>query len=257
MPQCPICNTAIWVGQQYCTTCDHPLPRPEPEDHFCPQCGLRLAGPQETCQECEDNKPEITGIPITTPAKAWRLPLGGRGLGLGAGLIILALLLFYFSGKSPEPPQRVQAPAPQSASEPVPAAPPVPASEAAPPAPKVAAVPELTVPPATAASVAPEGTKPTPAFPRYLVNIDGLYVRNGPDMSAPHIATLNFKDEVELLETSGGWGKVRHVQRDIVGWSYMRYLQPVAAAGSLAVSRHQAPVPQEPETISAEASKDM
>jgi hypothetical protein len=48
-------------------------------------------------------------------------------------------------------------------------------------------------------------------------------------MSAPRIATLNFNDEVELLETSGGWGRVRDVRRNIVGWSYMRYL--AAGAG--------------------------
>jgi hypothetical protein len=50
-------------------------------------------------------------------------------------------------------------------------------------------------------------------------------------MSAPQIATLNFNDEVELLETSGGWGRVRDVRRNIVGWSYMRYFEPVAADG--------------------------
>ena len=48
-------------------------------------------------------------------------------------------------------------------------------------------------------------------------------------MSAPQIATLNFKDEVELLDISSGWGRIREVQRDIVGWSYMRYLVPVNA----------------------------
>jgi hypothetical protein len=48
-------------------------------------------------------------------------------------------------------------------------------------------------------------------------------------MSAPQIATLDFKDEVELLDTSGGWGRIREVRRDIVGWSYIRYLEPVKA----------------------------
>ena len=43
-------------------------------------------------------------------------------------------------------------------------------------------------------------------------------------MSAPRIATLNLNDEVELLETSRGWGRVRDVRRNIIGWSYMRYL---------------------------------
>jgi hypothetical protein len=44
-------------------------------------------------------------------------------------------------------------------------------------------------------------------------------------MSALQIATLNFHDEVEFLETSGGWGRVRDVRRNIVGWSSMRYLK--------------------------------
>jgi len=48
-------------------------------------------------------------------------------------------------------------------------------------------------------------------------------------MSAPQIATLNFKEEVELLDTSGGWGKIREVRRNMVGWSSMRYLVPVTA----------------------------
>lgn len=48
-------------------------------------------------------------------------------------------------------------------------------------------------------------------------------------MSAPQIDTLNFKDEVELLDTSVGWGRIREVRRDIVGWSNMRYLVPVKA----------------------------
>jgi hypothetical protein len=43
-------------------------------------------------------------------------------------------------------------------------------------------------------------------------------------MSAPQIATLNFHDEVELLETSGGWGECGDIRRNIVGWFYMRYL---------------------------------
>ena len=74
----------------------------------------------------------------------------------------------------------------------------------------------------------PKVTTPTPSPPRYVVNIHYLALRDGPSMSAPQIATLNFHDEVELLETSGGWGRVRDVRRNIVGWSYMRYL----AAGS-------------------------
>jgi hypothetical protein len=58
----------------------------------------------------------------------------------------------------------------------------------------------------------------------YFVNVHSLALRDGPSLSAPQIATLNFHDEVELLETSGRWGRVRDVRRNIVGWSYMRYL---------------------------------
>jgi hypothetical protein len=58
----------------------------------------------------------------------------------------------------------------------------------------------------------------------YVVKARYLALRDGPSMSASRIATLNFHDEVELLETSGGWGRVRDVRRNIVGWSSMRYL---------------------------------
>jgi hypothetical protein len=61
----------------------------------------------------------------------------------------------------------------------------------------------------------------------YMVNVHYLALRDGPTMSAPQIATLDFRDEVELIDTSGGWGKIRQVRRNIVGWSYMRYLVPV------------------------------
>ncbi|MGB7912726.1 MAG: SH3 domain-containing protein [Desulfobaccales bacterium] len=70
----------------------------------------------------------------------------------------------------------------------------------------------------------PKVTTPIPSPPMYVVNIQYLALRDGPSMSAPQIATLNFNDEVELLETSGGWGRVRDVRRNIVGWSSMRYL---------------------------------
>jgi Bacterial SH3 domain len=58
----------------------------------------------------------------------------------------------------------------------------------------------------------------------YVVNAHSLALRDGPTVSASRIATLNFHDEVELLETSGGWGRVRDVRRNIIGWSNMRYL---------------------------------
>jgi hypothetical protein len=62
-----------------------------------------------------------------------------------------------------------------------------------------------------------------------LVNIRRLALRDGPNRSAAWLANLKFKDEVELLDTSDGWGKIRELRRDIVGWSNMRYLVPVTA----------------------------
>jgi hypothetical protein len=67
-------------------------------------------------------------------------------------------------------------------------------------------------------------TKPTPTPPLCVVNVHYLALRDDPSMSAPRIAALNFHDEVELMETSGGWGPVRDIRRNIVGWSYRRYL---------------------------------
>jgi SH3 domain-containing protein len=86
-----------------------------------------------------------------------------------------------------------------------------------------AVLPKISVP-TTPSS--PKVTTPTPSLPIYIVNVDGLALRDGPAMSAPQIATLNLDDEVELLETSGGWWKVRDARRNIIGWSYMRYLAP-------------------------------
>jgi hypothetical protein len=175
---------------------------------------------------------------------------------IGAGLIIVALLLLFILQKSPGPPQLTMTP-PPAASEQTPATTPIPASKKAPSAPKVAAVQEVSVPSAPAASSPPAVATPTPSLPRYFVNTHELTVRDGPNMDASYIAFLNFKDEVELLDTSGGWGKVRDVRRDIVGWSYMRYLQPVAADDPQAVSRHGSSDPKEPATIAAKASRVM
>jgi len=67
-------------------------------------------------------------------------------------------------------------------------------------------------------------TPPPPAPPRYVVKINYLALRDGPSVSAAQIATFNFNDEVELLKTSGAWGRVRDVRRNIVGWCNMHYL---------------------------------
>jgi predicted RNA-binding Zn-ribbon protein involved in translation (DUF1610 family) len=258
MPQCPICNAAVWVGQRYCTTCDNYLPHPEEEDHFCPQCGIRVASQQEICHKCKATLPEIAGTPSSTaPARAWRLHPGVLGIFIGTGLVIVALLLVFLFNKGPGPPQLMVTPPPQAASEQTPAATPIPTAETAPSAPTAPAAQEPVVPSAAATPSPPEVTTPTPSPPMYFVNVPGLALRDGPTMSAPQIAILNFKDEVELLDTSGRWGRVRDVHRNIVGWSYMRYLRPVAADGPRAVPQHWPPGPKEPEPISSEASKDM
>jgi hypothetical protein len=110
---------------------------------------------------------------------------------------------------------------PQAPSEQTPAAPPFPTAETAPAAPTAPAARE---PAGISEPTTPSPPKETPSFPIYIVNVDSLALRDGPTMSAPKIATLNLDDEVELLETSGGWGKIRDVRRNIIGWSYMRYL---------------------------------
>lgn len=257
MPQCPICNAAVWVGQRYCTTCNNYLPHPEEEDHFCPQCGIRVASQQEICHKCKATLPEIAGTPSPAPARAWRLPPRILGIFIGTGLVIVALLLVILFHKGPGPPQLMVTPSPQTASEQTPAATPIPPAETVPSAPAAPAAQEPVVPSAAATPSPPEVTTPTPSPPRYFVNVPGLALRDGPTRSAPQIATLKFKEEVELLDTSGGWGRVREVRRNIVGWSYMRYLQPVPADGPRAVPQHRPPGPKEPEPISSEASKDM
>jgi hypothetical protein len=62
------------------------------------------------------------------------------------------------------------------------------------------------------------------------VNISGLALREGPTTSAPQIASLNFNDEVELLDTSAGWARVRDTRRNIIGWASLKYLQPAPAS---------------------------
>jgi predicted RNA-binding Zn-ribbon protein involved in translation (DUF1610 family) len=101
--QCSICNAAVWMDHRYCSTCDNYLPRPEEEDHFCPQCGIRVASQQETCHKCKTTLPEIAGTASTAPDKAWRLPSSGSSIFIGAGLIIVALLLVFLFKKSPGP----------------------------------------------------------------------------------------------------------------------------------------------------------
>ena len=227
MPQCPICKAAVWVGERYCATCNNYLPHPEEKNHFCPQCSIRVAPQQEICHKCKAALPEIAGTPSTASARGSRLPFRVHGIFIVTGLVIVALLLVFLFKKSPGPPQPVVTPPSPPASGQTPTTS-SPTTETAPSAPTAPAAQEPAGLAEPTTPSAPKVTTPTPSPPIYVVNVHYLALRDGPAMSAPQIATLNFHDEVELLETSGGWGRVRDVRRNIVGWSSRRYL---AAAG--------------------------
>ena len=247
MSQCPICNAAIWIGQRYCSTCDSYLPNPEEEDHFCPQCGIRVAPQQEVCHKCNASLPEMAGAPFQTMTRARRLPPWVIGVFIGTGLVIVALLLVFFFKKSPGPPQLVVTPPPQAASgQPPVATPIIPTAEIAPSAPQAPAAQEPAVPSLPASPAPPEETTPAPSPPRYSVKVRSLALRDAPTRSASRIATLNFQDEVELIETAGAWGRVRDDQRNLVGWASRRYLEPLAADSSPAVPQNLPPGPKEP-----------
>ncbi|MEW6386621.1 MAG: SH3 domain-containing protein [Thermodesulfobacteriota bacterium] len=264
MPQCPYCNAAVWVGQHYCATCLNYLPRPEEERHFCPQCGIRVASPEELCPSCA-TLPEIAGTPSRAPARVWRLPPRGLGLYLASGLVFLALVLVFLFNQSQGPLHLMATPSPQAPPKPIPAAAPLPKAEKTPAAPMAPAVPAAPAAPAVpnpdvsptpaTSSPAPAETAPKPAPPRYFVNVPGLALREGPTMSATQISTLYYREEVELLDTSEGWGKVRDVKRNIVGWSARRYLQAVRTDGARAVSQPGPSEPEEEEDIASETSE--
>ncbi|MFZ5450976.1 MAG: SH3 domain-containing protein [Thermodesulfobacteriota bacterium] len=257
MPQCPICNAAVWVGQQYCSICGEPLPRPEEEDHFCPQCGVLLTTKEEVCQKCQVASSEIAKIPLTIPVRTWKFIWGSPSTLLGAGLIAVALILIFLFYNSSEFPQTVATPPSQVFSGPTSPAPPIPPAAIKPSTSAVAQVGKSPVPLAPAASSSQEETKPTSTPARYFVNTFELSLRSGPTMGASQISYLNFKDEVELLETSGGWGKIRDTRRNIVGWSYMRYLQPLAAEAPVDASQHQPADSEESTTTSVKVSREM
>jgi hypothetical protein len=230
MPQCPICKAAVWAGQRYCSTCNNYLPHPGETDHFCPRCGIRVAPQQKICHKCKATLPQLA-VTREVTASSWRRSRRVL-ISLATGLAIVALLWLSLSHQKPEPPQRLVTPPPQAGSEQTPAAAPIPKAETAPPAP---AAQDPSGPSVPALPAPPEGTTPAPSPPRYSVKVHSLALRAGPAKSAPRIATLNFQDEVELLETAGAWGKVRDGQRNLVGWVSERYLQPVAADGPRSV----------------------
>ncbi|HAY20649.1 MAG TPA: hypothetical protein DCY27_00455 [Desulfobacterales bacterium] len=92
-----------------------------------------------------------------------------------------------------------------------------------------------------------EAPPPPPPSPQlYFVNVSSLALREGPTTAAPQIGTLNFNDEVEILETTSGWARVGDVSRSRTGWASMRYLQPVPADRPRSVPRKRpAPAPKE------------
>ena len=102
-----------------------------------------------------------------------------------------------------------------------------------------------TGPPPPVVVVEPPPPEPPPQL--YFVNTSSLALREGPTTAAPQIGTLQFNDEVEILETTSGWARVGDVRRDRTGWASMRYLQPVPADRPRSVPRKRpAPAPKEP-----------
>ncbi len=116
--------------------------------------------------------------------------------------------------------------------------------------------PEPLPPPPPPPPPVTEAPPPPPRGNYYYVTISSLALRDGPTTSAPQISTLYFNDEVELLGTSDGWGRVLDVRRNIMGWAALRYLQtwpaarPQTAPGRRpaapkAAPKEQAPAPSE------------
>jgi len=91
-----------------------------------------------------------------------------------------------------------------------------------------------------------ETPPPPPPSQLYFVNVSSLALREGPTTAAPQIGTLQFNDEVEILETNSGWARVGDVRRERTGWASMRYLQPVPADRPRSVPKRRAPAPKEP-----------
>ena len=87
---------------------------------------------------------------------------------------------------------------------------------------------------------------PPSSPPHYFVTVSGLALREGPTTAAPQVGTLEFNDEVMVLETSSGWARVEDPRRNRTGWASMRYLQPMPANRPQYVPRRrQAPAPKE------------
>ena len=105
-------------------------------------------------------------------------------------------------------------------------------------------------------SPSPPIVEPPPP-PLYFVNVSSLALRDGPTTTARQIGTLQFNDEVKIMESTGGWARVMDRRRNIIGWASMRYLQPAPADRPQSVPRRRAPAPQEPTPQSPEPPKAM
>ena len=104
---------------------------------------------------------------------------------------------------------------------------------------------ETGPPPSVVVVEPPPPYEPIPQ--RYFVNTSSLALREGPTTASPQIGTLQFNDEVDILETRSGWARVGDERRDQTGWASMRYLQPVPADRPRSVPRKRpAPAPKEP-----------
>jgi hypothetical protein len=98
---------------------------------------------------------------------------------------------------------------------------------------------------------------PPPTPPHYFVTVSGLALREGPTTAATQIGTLEFNDEVILLDTSSGWARVEDPRRNRTGWASMRYLQPMPANRPHSVPRKRSTPPPAPAPKPAESPKAM
>jgi hypothetical protein len=187
-----------------------------------------MAPQQKIWHKCKTALPEIAETPFTTSTMAWRPRSNFLSIFIGTGLVIVALLLVFLFNKNPGPYKLEVTPPPQTPLEQFPSASPVPSPAETTPSVPTSPVAQRPGFPPEPVKASPSKIKTPTASPLlHVVNAHYLSLRNGPTLSAPLIATLKRNDEVELLETSGGWGRVQDIRRNIVGWSYMRYLAPV------------------------------
>jgi succinoglycan biosynthesis transport protein ExoP len=189
---------------------DNYLPHPEEADHLC-----------------EATLPQLAEAPAVTATSWRRFPRPLIFLAMGLAIVALLWISLRHPNQKPGSPQRMVALPPQAGSVQTPAPAPIATAEIAPSAPQAPAAQEPAVPSVPATPALPEKTTPAQSARIYFVNVRGLALRHGPATSAPQIAILEFHDQVELLETSGGWGRVRDVRRNLVGWSSMRHLAAV------------------------------